>query len=265
MKTSGSLFPGLCRSLALALCVGAAPAILTVLPGVVRAEAMDEEAFAELCETGTADQIRQALKDGANPASRRYGEFGSIPALTLAAGAGNLPAVRVLLPALRQAGHIVDEADVDIGETALAAAAGAAKTPESLEMIRLLLEAGADVNSRDVDKSTPLMKAAERNDNPEAVRMLLAAGAKLDDQNDSGWTALMHAARANTEAVVRALLDAGANRSLKDDEGHDALWHARESAKEGLRNIEDETARRAEDGKVVRLLEGGKKPSGRRR
>ena len=43
-------------------------------------------------------------------------------------------------------------------------------------MIKVLLGAGANVNTRDANGFTPLMHAAENNQNPEVIKVLIDAG-----------------------------------------------------------------------------------------
>ncbi|MBQ9579035.1 MAG: ankyrin repeat domain-containing protein [Ottowia sp.] len=142
--------------------------------------AMDEEQFAGLCEKGTAEQVRQALKDGASPDARKYFYWGSMPALTLAAQAGNLPVVQVLLEALRAQGElVVDAADVDVGVTALMAAAGAGHAA----VVEALLAAGADPKRKDIDGHDALWFAQNAGENvtkeaKAACVKLLQGGAK---------------------------------------------------------------------------------------
>lgn len=148
--------------------------------GDAQTAAMDDEQFAELCEKGTAEQVRQALKDGASPDARKYFDWGSMPALTLAAQAGNLPVVQVLLEALRaQGGLVVDAADVDVGVTALMAAAGAGHAA----VVEALLAAGADPGRKDIDGHDALWFAQNAGENVSkeakaACVKLLQGGAK---------------------------------------------------------------------------------------
>ena len=194
-------------------------AALTLCAASAWAKAMPDAEFVELCEKGTAAQVKQALEGGANPNAED--EMG-IPALMLAI---------------------------------------ANKNPGTAEA---LLAAGAKVNVMDgVDGGTPLIWAAAGD--VGLVRALLVAGAQVNVQNDHGRSALMVAAQYGSPDVVAALLEAGADPSLKDDGENeaetprDALWYAKESARQGWRKerVKDAKARRAEDDKVIKLLQGG--------
>ena len=86
---------------------------------------------------------------------------------------------------------------------------------------------GADVNKRDEQSWTPLMYAAQRNDNPKVIAALAKAGANVNDRTLDGFTALMLAARdtRNPEVIV-ALLKAGADGTLTSDAGKTAFDYA---------------------------------------
>ena len=71
-------------------CLGAEPA-----PAGAPAAAMSDEEFFKLCEQGTAEQVKQALADGANPNAKD----GDATVLEWAALNDNLPAVQALLDA----------------------------------------------------------------------------------------------------------------------------------------------------------------------
>lgn len=141
-------------------------AVLRLLEGDQGRAAMPEEEFAELCETGTEEQVQKALQDGADPAARKYYDWGSLPALTLAARAGKLPVVRALL----QAGANTDDADVDVGVTALMAGAEGGHP----EVVRELLAAGADPKLKDIDGHDALWHARQSGSKDKAavVRLL---------------------------------------------------------------------------------------------
>ncbi|MCR5221101.1 MAG: ankyrin repeat domain-containing protein [bacterium] len=168
--------------------------------------------FISFCKKGTADEVRRALKHGANINAK---DANGDTALMLAVANSNLATVRALLAA----GTDVNVQNRD-GATPLIAAL--LKNPNS-EIIKMLLVAGADVNVKDQSGATPLMMAAQKS-NPQVVRVLLAAGANVLAQNKNGVTALMLAAAFNANPeVVEALLKAGANIHTKDNEGRTAL------------------------------------------
>ena len=282
MKTRVVLSRSLSRRLALALCAGLACSALAFSPGGVRAEALSDNDFIELCKTAAPDEVRRALRNGANP-NARYIEEGvheytplmraainphpEVVGVLLAAGADVNGADQYGGTALMEAAS--SQADIEVLKTLLAAGAKVeakgfhgitplmrATANENPEAIRALLDAGADVNARDDGGETALMKAA--SDNVEAVRALLAAGADVSARSKDGETALMKAASGGDAESVRALLSAGADPTLKDKQGSDALWHARHADHRFV--SEEQTA------EVIRALrEGGKKPSARRR
>ncbi|MBR1375606.1 MAG: ankyrin repeat domain-containing protein [Cardiobacteriaceae bacterium] len=156
--------------------------LLCALAFAVSAEAaMEDEDFVKLCEKGTAQELRQALKDGANAQARKYLDYGSIPVLTLAAEAGNLQVVQVLLDAHRDIGASVDEADVDIGETALMAAASGGHAA----VVEALLAAGASTELKDIDGHNALWHAenagenVSKEDKEHCIKLLQDAAEKL--------------------------------------------------------------------------------------
>ena len=158
------------RSFVSALCAVFVCLALTALPGVVPAEvraAMSDEAFVELCGNGTVEQVKQALKDGADPFPRQYGEAGSVPPLTRAAAAGNLPVVRALLEARRERTVpreevMVDRYDSDVCWTALALMA--ATESGHAGVVEALLAAGANPKLQDIDGHDALWRARHSND-----------------------------------------------------------------------------------------------------
>jgi uncharacterized protein len=98
------------------------------------------------------------------------------------------------------------------------------------ELLELLLERGADVRSLDDQRSTGLIRAAQRG-YPELVRPLIDAGAELDHVNNLGWTALTAAVVLGdgTEPyleTVKLLLEAGADPKIADQHGVQPVVHA---------------------------------------
>ena len=93
--------------------------------------------------------------------------------------------------------------------------------------VSLTIKNGGDVNARNDFGSTPLMYAAEINDNPEVLTVLLDAGADVNARDDDGRTPLMYAARDNDNPeVLTVLLDAGADVRAQDSESWTPLVYA---------------------------------------
>jgi hypothetical protein len=117
-------------------------------------------------------------------------------ALHLAAGAGQLAAVRALLK--RRAD--VNLAMVDTGETALHLAARAGHW----RIVRLLLAAGARVDATDADGTTALHWAA-REQRTWIARTLLGHGAAVATEDALGRLPLHYAAERGTLSLVKRL------------------------------------------------------------
>ena len=216
--------------------------------------------FSELCRTGTAEEVRQALSEGADPNASDEKE--------------KLPLFEALLnPDLKVLQTLIEAgADVkrrnsplypgDIGGTPLHNAVlnlcdnreRPGRIRMSPEVLRILLDVGADVNAdsslgtplyqilifydcnpktvdflisegadvnfRDSDDETPLMRAAETGTCPEIVRLLLDAGADVNAQRKDGWTPLMLAVLSGID-VFRSHPDAEHNISLLLEAGAD--------------------------------------------
>jgi ankyrin repeat protein len=92
-------------------------------------------------------------------------------------------------------------------------------TPQAM---RILLDAGADVNARNAFEATALVWAAR---DPAKVSMLLAHGADVNVQSKQGRTPLIVAAQSNQESV-RLLLAQGADVKARDDAGITPLMNA---------------------------------------
>ena len=89
------------------------------------------------------------------------------------------------------------------------------------------IKVGADIKARETDGRTPLLFAAETNQNPEVIATLLKAGADIKAQDKQGETALMWAARYNQNPlVITVLLKAGADAKAKDGAGKTAFDYA---------------------------------------
>lgn len=200
-----------CKALAVVLCVA-----VLALPAF---GAMSDEDFLKLCRTGTAQQVADAIKAGADVNAKTNSGW---TALMLAARNNQNPEIIKLL---LNAGADVN-AKADRGITALmVAAADYQKQPE---VIKLLLEAGADVNAKNKIGTTALIFAAANNVNSEVIKTLLNAGANVNAKADNGYTVLMSAAFNKNPEVVKILLNAGADVNAKDNDGKNTLDLARE-------------------------------------
>jgi ankyrin repeat protein len=105
----------------------------------------------------------------------------------------------------------------------------AAEFNENPDVVTALLEAGAKLNDRDELDMTPLMYAAWFNENPDVTTALVKAGAKIDDYDGLGMTPLMLAAEFNKNSnVIVALLKAGADVNEHDDLDMTPLIYAAE-------------------------------------
>jgi ankyrin repeat protein len=186
--------------------------------------AVSDEDFLALCEKGSAQQIMDAIQDGANVNARD--RRGKTPLMRAAWDASNAEAAAALI----KAGADVNASD-DNGWTALMEATCSydAKMPPPL------IQAGADVHARNNNGSTALLVWPTCYEpNPEALTALVKAGADVNARNHNGSTALMEAARDNPDpfdrkATIPALLALGADPKTKDNSGKMAIDYAREN------------------------------------
>ena len=153
--------------------------------------AVSDEDFLALCEKGSAQQIMDAIQDGANVNARD--RRGKTPLMRAAWKASNAEAAAALI----KAGADVNASD-DNGWTALMEATCSydAKMPPPL------IQAGADVHARNNNGSTALMEAARDNPDPfdrkATIPALLALGADPKAKDNSGKMAIDYA-RENVE------------------------------------------------------------------
>jgi len=135
-------------------------------------------------------------------------------ALTFAAEAAHVEAVRLLLGALGAAAAVaVDQRDSE-GQTPLARVAqfgpvASTSDVDAVAVASLLLDAGADVNMADNDGDTPLILAAKARNVP-LVQQLLARGAATDTTNND-----FHTAAAAAEAALVSVTDASERATLE--------------------------------------------------
>lgn len=168
--------------------------------------AMSDKQFTDLCWNGTAEQVKQALADGANPNAADKGNA-SRTALMFASAWDKPDPEKV--QALLAAGADPNAKDKH-GLTVLVYAA----EKGNAEVMRLLLAAGAQVNGRTKDGETALMRAAMHR-RSEAVKLLLAAGADTSLKDSDGLDALWHARNQADNDEVTRLLEGGAKKPAK--------------------------------------------------
>jgi hypothetical protein len=121
-----------------------------------------------------------------------------LPSMHIAAGYGNLPAVRALLES------------------------GEDDKPVTL---KVLIEAGADVNAQCSDGATSLYSAAQE-DNPMIVMELIKAGADVNLARHDGATPLHMAAQRGHEGCAAMLIQAGADIHRRTEMGNTPIKFA---------------------------------------
>ena len=133
--------------------------------------------------SGTAADVRKAIKAGANVNARDCG--GITPLMQAAWKNTDTDVLKVLL----EAGADVNARTKD-GWTALMWAARGNANPD---VLKVLIEAGADINAKNNNGDTALMCASRENTNIDVLKMLLYAGTNMNakdndtfDDKDSG-------------------------------------------------------------------------------
>lgn len=112
----------------------------------------------------------------------------------------------------------------EYGKTPLMLAAQYNQNPKAVE---ILLIHGSVVNAKDSNGHTALMLAASSNPNPDVIRKLVVGGAKTFDTYKGQVSLLMLAARSNPSVgVLSLLLSYGQEVNAKDIKGRTALVYA---------------------------------------
>lgn len=142
-----------------------------VLKRLTKEAPMSPEDFFKLCASGTAAQIRAAIKKGAK-VNVKVSPRDETP---LMSAATSNPDSDVIM-ALAEAGADVNALDRGKG-TALRYAAAENPFPE---VIKALIKAGAKVNAKNGFGVTALTAAASHSMNPEIIDVLLDAGADVN-------------------------------------------------------------------------------------
>lgn len=98
----------------------------------------------------------------------------------------------------------------------------------NIEVMKLLLDANADPNIRCCDKLTGLHYASgyyESCANIDAVQILIDAGANVNIRGECGLTPIMYAANCNNDAIVKLLIDSNANVSISNNIGLTPMFY----------------------------------------
>jgi ankyrin repeat protein len=152
-------------------------AALAFILGAAAAVPAQSTDLVQIAESGTAQQVRDAIKNGADVNAPDKNGKTALMAAAFNPDAG-------VFTALLTAGASVNAKQND-GGTALMYAA--VSSPPSV--ITALLNAGANVNDQDKDGGTPLIWAAIFNQDPDVILFLLKAGAVQKARTTEGKTA----------------------------------------------------------------------------
>ena len=171
--------------------------------------------FFELCKNGTADEILDAIRNGADVNAED--ERGVKPLGLAVIFNKNAGAVKALI----DSGARMKLEERSYTELI----AFTRKNPPSHEVIALLMEYGLLTDVRAYDGTTALMLASSGND-PDIVRALIKSGADVNATRYDGLTSLMAASKRDTPEIVSLLLDAGTVVNSTDTNGMSALHHA---------------------------------------
>lgn len=93
-----------------------------------------------------------------------------------------------------------------------------------IEDLKAMIADGADLNAQSNEWSPAMQACADGQ--LKALRLLIAAGADVNARGERGMTPLMIAAEENDEACLAALLKAKADLEVLDDHGRSALGYA---------------------------------------
>ena len=157
--------------------------------------AMSDDDFIELCKTGTAQQVEQAIKAGASVNAKNI--FGETALMNAVRYNKNPKVIAALIKA---------KADVNAkNDTGWTVLMFAARYNPNAEVINALIQAGADVNAKIIFDVTALMLAAEKNPNAEVINALIQAGADVNDRDSNGQNALDHAKMTRNTAAIKCL------------------------------------------------------------
>ncbi len=125
-----------------------------------------------------------------------------------------------------------------------------AAVDKQLDDVKALIAAGAEIDAReDTGQYTPLMFAAQKDDNIEVVKALVEAGANVNLTDGIGETALLIATTSpgyngtRGAEIIRYLLDHGADPHIASQNGTTPITF--------VKRVEDKFGRRAAFGSLL--------------
>jgi ankyrin repeat protein len=182
-----------------------------------------EQALTLACRSGHKDVVVYLIENGVSlPTGDKYISNRHEAPLHIAAGAGHVEIVELLLDLGIKPDQSLDEEDMETAPLDWAGRSGRA------DVIKLLLDRGAKVAGRRLYAQPVIVCAAAGHEArfTESVRILLEYGSDVNWQDDHGRSALMHAAIFGNVPTARVLLDAGADIHAIDKLGMTALQGA---------------------------------------
>lgn len=130
--------------------------------------------------------------------------------------------LKQVLDALNDGANVLDKNDENC--TPLMFAAEENNDPM---VIKALIDAGAPLEAKTKGGATPIMGAAQKNSNIEVLQVLIDAGADVNKVNDIGFTPLIYATVYNNNPeFIKRLVNAGADVNFANKLGYSAFMYA---------------------------------------
>lgn len=194
---------------------------------------MADTQWPEMVATASAQEVKDALAAGADPNATALSQQERSSAVLLAAMAGNMEVVDVLVAARAD---INAQNRISLNPFLWGCISG------NLELVKRMVEAGTDLELRTRFGGVGIHPAAEKG-HVEVTQYLGAhTDVNVNATNILGWTPLLEAIMLNDggpgqQVIVRALLEAGAATGMVDQYGVTPLQHAEKLGFTEIANI----------------------------